>query len=949
MNRDVGNEMFSGVNPWSNFQGPNMGYLVEQYELYLQDPEKVDESLRQLFSKWGEPYIEEEGLEKAAPQEGVSPFLVIQKLEKFAKVMQFVQNIRKYGHLQAKIDPLEGPKKSKLLSPSFYGLSEADIREIPADLIVPEMKGKFWDGLQAVEYLLNVYTGSVGYEVEHLDLEEKKWLEAKIENEYGVKKFPEARKKELLKKLFDAEGFEQFLHKTYIGQKRFSVEGLETLVPAIDEIVELAAEHDVENVMIAMAHRGRLNVLAHVLGKPYEALLSEFQNTKWEINDPDYFEAMGHTLDVKYHLGATRKRNINGKTVNVTLANNPSHLEFVNAVIEGYTRAAQDDRSEKGPAKQDVNKAVPVVVHGDSAFSGQGIVYEVLNFAQTKAYHTGGTIHIIANNNIGFTTEPDEYKSTRYTTDSAKGYEIPVFHVNADDPEATMLVMQLAFEYRQKFNKDVIIDLIGYRRLGHNELDEPTPTNPLMYKKVKSHPTVTAVYSKKLIEENVLTEDIVKQVQTDTVNKLKEAHNRIDKTPGEVPSIAELQANATGDFPEVDTSVDKLTLAEVNKELLQWPDNIHVFRKLERILGRRLDAFEKKGKIDWGHAEALAFATILQDGTPIRITGEDTERGTFSHRNIVISDIETGEKYVPMQHLSGAKASFDVYNSTLSEAGVLGFEYGYSVIAPESLVLWEAQFGDFANGAQVIIDQFIAAGRAKWGEKSGMVLLLPHGYEGQGPEHSSARLERFLQLAAENNMTVANLSTSAQYFHILRRQAKLLKSDVIRPLVIMTPKSLLRNQEASSYIEEFTNGGFQPVIEQPGLGKEPEKVERVVFATGRLAVELSENLKEPDKFKWLDVIRVEELYPFPEKQISAILAKYKNLKEVVWAQDEPKNMGAWSYIAPRLQALLPNGLTVSYIGRPAMASPSEGSALVHKKEQQRIITATLTQEAIVNA
>ncbi|NCU16726.1 2-oxoglutarate dehydrogenase E1 component [Pallidibacillus pasinlerensis] len=939
----------NNANPWQFVHGPNLGYLIEQYELYLANPEQVDESLRALFAYWGEPFVEEQGQVTGGTEQAVSPSVIINKLNKLAKTLQYVQNIRKYGHLQAEINPLEKQSENELLSLNYYGLSEADVRELPVEVVVPELAGKFTNSLAAIQYLKQVYTSTIGYEVEHVPLEEQQWLHEKIENEYGQKQLSNSRKEELLKELYAAEGFEQFVHRMYVGQKRFSVEGLESLVPAINELVNQSAEQDVERVVIGMAHRGRLNVLAHVLGKPYEALLSEFQGTKWEINDPDYHETNGHTLDVKYHLGATRNRKVNGKNVRVSLANNPSHLEFVNAVVEGVARAVQDDRTNSGAPVQDVNKSLPVVVHGDSAFSGQGIVYEVLNFSQTEAYYTGGTVHIIANNNIGFTTESDETRSTRYSSDSAKGYEVPIFHVNADDPEAVLKVMQLAFEYRQTFHKDVVVDLIGYRRLGHNETDEPIPTNPIMYNKIKSHPTITTVYSEKLLNENALTQEKVKEIETATLNRLKEAHDAIDKEVKDVPTIAELQENIPNDFPKVDTTVDKATLTQIHEELLTWPEGFNVFKKLERILNRRNAAFDGSGKVDWGHAEALAFGAILHDGTPIRITGEDSERGTFSHRHVALRDVETGAKYIPLQHLSNAKASFAIHNSTLSEAGVLGFEYGYSIEAQDTLVLWEAQFGDFANGAQVLIDQFISAGRAKWGEKSGLVLLLPHGYEGQGPEHSSARLERFLQLAAENNMTVANLSTSAQYFHILRRQAKLLGTDEIRPLIIMSPKSLLRNQEASSFIEEFTNGEFQSIIEQPGLGTEPNKVERVVFSTGRLAIELAENLKEPENFPWLDVVRVEELYPFPKADISNLLSKYKNLKEIVWAQDEPQNMGAWSYIAPRLQELAPEGVKVCYVGRPAMASPSEGNGRTHKKEQERIVTTAITQKAIVNA
>ncbi|MCU9613005.1 2-oxoglutarate dehydrogenase E1 component [Caldibacillus lycopersici] len=932
-------------NPWHEFHGPNLGYLLEQYDLYLMNPNDVDESLRELFVKWGAPQADENtGVSTPSPQ-GLSPSYIVNKMKKLASVLTLAENIRSFGHLEANIFPLEEQAQTNLLTLAHYGLTEADVREIPVELICPDRAGRLADGLAAIEYLKQVYTGTIGYEVEHVDLSERAWLRNKIESDYYNQKFSSDRKTELLKKLYEAEGFEQFIHKTYIGQKRFSVEGLETMVPAVEELVALSAEEKIDNVVIAMAHRGRLNILAHVLQKPYEALFSQFQHSKWEIDDSDYSETVGSTGDVKYHLGAVKRRTINGNTVTVTLANNPSHLEFSGTVAEGYARAAQDDRSQKGYPSQDVTKALPVLIHGDAAFAGQGIVFEILNYAQTKAYYTGGTIHLIANNCIGFTTEMEDSRSTRYSSDPAKGYNIPVFHVNADDPEAAITTMQLAFDYRNTFHKDVLIDLIGYRRLGHNEMDEPRATSPLIYQKVDKHPTITAVYKNKLIAEKSITEEEIQQLEKATTEAFKAAYGKIDKTAEEVPSIAEMQKQGHYEFPTVDTSVDKATLEQINRELLKYPEGFHVFSKLKKILGRRLDVFEKKGKIDWGHGEVLAFATILKDGTPIRITGEDSERGTFSHRNIVLSDEKTGEKYSPLHTISTSNASFAVHNSTLSEAAILGFEYGYNVFAPETLVFWEAQFGDFANGAQVIIDQFIAAGKAKWGQTSGLVMLLPHGYEGQGPEHSSARLERFLQMAAENNWTVANLSSSAQYFHILRRQAALLKTKEIRPLVIMAPKSLLRNQAAGSYIEEFTNGSFQAVIEQPGLGTEPGKVERVVFCTGRLAVEIGGAFDEPKDYPWLDVVRVEELYPFPEKEIQSVLAKYKNLKEVIWVQEEPKNMGAWNYIAPRLQEIVPDSLKVSYIGRPEMSSPSEGDPSIHKKEQQRIISEALTKQA----
>ncbi|MEH7522759.1 2-oxoglutarate dehydrogenase E1 component [Bacillus sp. JJ1503] len=934
-------ETFSG-NPWSDFHGPNLGYLLEQYDLYLEDMTLVDESLRALFAKWGAPEMQDGNNAEQQPQQNVSPSLVLNKMKALVNVLKLAENIRAMGHLQADIYPLEKQEPTEMYSLSSYGLTENDVREIPVEMICPEMSGKLSDGLEAIQYLKEVYTGFVGVEIQHIEPEERKWLQSKIENGFLNNELTEDQKSDLLTNLYEAEGFEQFLQKTYVGQKRFSVEGLETLVPAINEIVALGAKDGMQDVMISMAHRGRLNVLANVLEKPYEAIFSQFQHSKWEPNDFDRNRTLSTTGDVKYHAGAKKKRKIKDKEINVTLAYNPSHLEIAGTVVEGYTRAAQEDRSEKGYPKQDVTKALAVLVHGDAAFPGQGVVAETLNYSSTVAYQTGGTIHIIANNRIGFTTESEDSRSTRYSSDMAKGFHIPIFHVNADAPEATLSVIRLAFEYRQTFNKDILIDLIGYRRLGHNEMDEPMATNPVMYQIVRKHPTITAVYKQQLLNEKSLTEEQIAAIETNTLANFAKAYENMDKNQEEIMDLEEILSLENKQVTKVDTTVDKASLTKINEELLEWPENFNVFGKLKKILERRLDVFNNKGKIDWAHAEALAFATILKDGTPIRLTGQDSERGTFSHRNIVLSDEKTGKKYSPMHTISTSNASFAIHNSVLSEAAILGFEYGYNVISPETLVLWEAQFGDFANGAQVILDQFISAGKAKWGQTSGIVMLLPHGYEGQGPEHSSARLERFLQLAAENNWSVANLSSSAQYFHILRRQAATLLTDEVKPLVLMAPKSLLRHASAAAYLEEFTNGEFQPIVEQPGLGKEPEQVERIVFTTGRLAVELSDTLTDVEQYNWLDIIRIEELYPFPEQEIKNLLKKYKNLKEVIWTQEEPKNMGAWTYIAPRLQQLIPNDIQVSYNGRPDMASPSEGDPLVHKKEQQRIINNVFT-------
>lgn len=924
----------NGVNPWADVKGPNMGYILEQYDLYSQDPSLVDKSFKELFDVWGNPEAMMDNEEQSSNH--ISMNVLLNKMRKLVSAVTLAENIRAYGHLEADIFPLEKQPSNELLNLTSYKLTEEDLKEIPAEFICNNNSVK--NGLEAINYLKEIYTSTIGFDIDHMDIQEKDWLKNKIESGNVSKEITNAEKEALFHSLLSAEGFEQFLGKTFVGQKRFSVEGLESLVPVMNEVINLSAKDDIENVLISMAHRGRLNVLTHVLEKPYEAIFSQFQHAKWENADPTLEMTEGATGDVKYHLGATKRKQIGDKKVTVSLANNPSHLEIAGTVIEGSTRAAQEVRTEKGYPKQDVSKAIAVLVHGDAAFTGQGVVTEILNYANTKAYSTGGTIHIIANNCIGFTTEPEDDRSTKHSSDIVKGFNVPIFHVNADDPEACLKVVQLAFEYRQTFHKDVLINLIGYRRLGHNEMDEPRSTSPLMYKLVDNHQTITAIYKEKLINERSLTDDKINEMANQVQHKLQRAYNHINQEKEPIRTTQDRHELYKSELPKIDTSVSKETLLTINNALLQWPEGFNVFGKLKKILNRRKDALENNKKVDFGHAETLAFASILKDGTPIRLTGQDSERGTFSHRNIVLSDEKTGEKYSPLHQLSSANASFAVHNSTLSEAAILGYEYGYNVFAKETLVLWEAQFGDFANGAQVIFDQFISSGREKWGQKSGLVMLLPHGYEGQGPEHSSARLERFLQLAAENNWTVANLSNSGNYFHILRRQAALLNTDDVRPLVIMSPKSLLRNASAGVYLEDLTEGKFEPIIKEPGLGRNPDHVKRLVLSTGRLAVELSDYVSEnKEAYDWLDMIRVEELYPFPAEKISEILSKYKNLEEIVWAQEEPKNMGAWSYMEPRLLSIAPKDVAVRYNGRPDMASPSEGDPLVHKEEQFRII------------
>ncbi|RFA33729.1 2-oxoglutarate dehydrogenase E1 component [Virgibacillus dokdonensis] len=921
------------VNPWKDVSSINLGYMMEQYQLYLEQKE-VAPSFRELFATWGPP------IDENTSNDAISTGDLIRKLTNVANAIQLSEDIRREGHVASDLYPLDAPKDANRFHLENYSLTPEDLQAIPASLLCSS-RDDLQDGLAAIEHLKQVYTGNIAFEMEHTNREEKKWFREKVERNHR-NDILRKEKLILLKQLLKAEGFEQFIQKMFMGQKRFSIEGLEAFVPLLNKAVELAAQSGVKDVILSMAHRGRLNVLTHVLDKPYEAMIAEFKHVFWGNDDPSLELLYGTTGDVKYHLGAMKTKQFNNQEITITLANNPSHLEFAGTVVEGYARAAQDNRSLPGYPIQNVTKAMPILVHGDAAFTGQGIVAEILNYANTTAYHTGGTIHVIMNNCIGFTTESEDDRSTLYPSDIAKGYHIPIIHVNADHPEECMRAIVLAYQYRQTFHKDVVIDLIGYRRLGHNEMDEPRATNPKMYQKIDNHPTVTALYGHRLIRERNVTEEEISLMKKNLWQDLQHAYDCMEQEDKQPPTLMELVATEEVKLPSIATSVDRAILKQLNDELLTWPSGFHVFHKLKKILQRRLEPFTGKRKIDWGHAEALAFAAILKEGTPIRLTGQDSERGTFSHRNLVLSDFQTGEKFCPMHALPSANASFAIHNSTLSEASILGFEYGYSVFSKDTLVFWEAQFGDFANGAQVIFDQFISAGKEKWGQTSGLVMLLPHGYEGQGPEHSSARMERFLQLAAENNWIVANVSTAGNYFHLLRKQAAILQSDTVRPLIVLSPKSLLRHPSASVYVEELTNGQFQPVIEQPGLGKRPERVKRVVFTTGRLAVELSDQLLEKEEMDWLDIVRIETLYPFPEWEIQEVIGKYDNVQEFVWVQEEPKNMGAWTYIAPRLQRLA-NGMQVRYIGRPEMASPSEGTPSVHKQEQQRIIQTALRE------
>jgi 2-oxoglutarate decarboxylase len=854
---------------------------------------------------------------------------------------------RTHGHLAARLDPLgTEPEGDPALDPEPLGLTPELMAQIPAKILRMWVPGATL--ADALPHLRETYCGTIAYEIEHIASHKQRvWLREKIESGTFRQPLTNDEQQTLLKRLVEVDALERFMHKAYLGQHQFSIEGLDVTVPMLDELIQLAAAHGGKEVVIGMAHRGRLNVLAHNLGRPYDTIFAEFEGAST-------LEAVttipqGGTGDVKYHHGTHGSYQLpDGETIQVNLESNPSHLEYVSAVVEGATRAAQTTR--KGPhAHQDTDAAVPIAIHGDASFPAQGVVAETLNLQALDGYQVGGTVHVITNNQIGFTTDPDDARSTRWASDLAKGFDVPIIHVNADDVSACMSAVRLAFAFRKEFGHDVLIDLIGYRRFGHNESDEPAYTQPEMYAKIKGHKRVAELWAERLIADGVVSREQVDQLAQGVWDNLTTLHQRLK---AKIAAAAENGGNGsgTGEYqldrspsPEVQTAVPAERLRELGMQLLRTPEGFTVHPKLVKQLERRRaalqehsEAGEEPARLDWAHAEALAFASLLTDGTPVRLTGQDTERGTFSQRHLVLHDAKTGQTVCPIQILPEALAPFELHNSPLSELACMGFEYGYSQEAPETLVLWEAQFGDFVNSAQVIVDQFIVSGLAKWGQTSRLTLLLPHGYEGSGPEHSSGRLERFLALAAEGNIRVANLTTPAQYFHMLRRQALIAKQ---RPLVIMTPKSLLRLPQASSDIAELAEDSrFQPVLAEPGVND--EQVTRLVLCTGKIYYDLVGHPDRQDN-EAVAVGRVELLYPFPEGQILKLIQRYPNLRELVWTQEEPRNMGARAHMFPRLMQILPEEMHFGYIGRPERASPGEGYPAAHAAEQSRIVRTAL--------
>lgn len=934
---------------WGKFYGPNLGYVEEQYDLYKRDAKAVDPSIKQLFDQYGAPVMADRIQTNGAVQ-AASVATSINDVKKMTSAMKLVEAVRRYGHLEADIYPVGKKKnrKSDLVDPKTYGLTDEDLINIPATWLWEEAPANVTNGLDVIRKLKQLYAGTITFEYDHVNNDdERKWLLDRIETGKVHLSLSNEQKEQLLERLAHVEGFEGFLQKTFVGQKRFSIEGLEVMVPMLDQIVKYATADKVENIMMGMAHRGRLSVLAHVLGKPFDKIFSEFHTSPDKELIPSEGSMginYGWTGDVKYHFGATTElKDGDEVSTRITLAHNPSHLEFVNPVVEGFTRAAQDDRSEKGYPKQNVDKAFSVLIHGDAAFIGEGVVAETLNLSGLNGFKTGGTLHIIANNLVGYTTNQEDGRSTRYASDLAKGFEIPIIHVNADDPIACASSVKLAYEYRKTFKKDVLIDLVGYRRYGHNEMDEPRTTQPELYYDIDNHPTAANVFASVLKESGVIKDETFKKIADQVESHLRSIYDSMkENRTGDIEAKPMPKALTNG-LDRFETAVPLDQLKALNKGLLQRPEGFTGFKKLEKILKRRENVLEEGNKADWGAGEALTYASILADGIPIRLTGQDTERGTFAHRHMVLHDVKTHDAYCTLHGLGEAKASFDIRNSPLSEAGVLGFEYGYSVQSPNTLVIWEAQFGDFANAAQVIFDQFISSSRAKWGEKSNMVMLLPHGYEGQGPEHSSARLERFLQLAAENNWIVANVTSSAQFFHLMRRQAALRGREEARPLILMSPKSLLRNQRVASEAKEFSEGKFEALRSDPVL-KISNKATRLLIGSGKVMVDIEEAMgKSEQNFDWLRVLRLEQIYPFPQAALAVILEELPNVEEIVWVQEEPKNMGAWDYADDYLRDLLKDGQVLRYIGRPDRSSPAVGEPNIHKTEQSLIIQAAINQ------
>ncbi len=902
-------------------QGAESGlFLKEVYELLLGSRDFY----KQIFDDLKVPLRPLEWKTDYSPGT-FSSTLNTEEIEKQARILQLINLYRVRGHLVASLDPLGShcPYHGEL-DPSNYKLTLWDLdREF--------ITGGF-GGLQTaplrkiIDILQQTYCDKIGVEYMHIQLpEEKLWLQDKMEPVRNKPEWDAEQQKSILKKLIIAESFEHFVHNKFIGHKRFSLEGSETVIPVLDLLLNEASGQNLLEVVLGMAHRGRLNVLTNIVGKSYESIFSEFE----DIQDPESIEGSG---DVKYHLGASGKyRTKNGKGISVSIASNPSHLEWVNPVVEGIVRAKQTRLDDS----KDHKKILPVLIHGDAAFAGQGVVAETLNLSQLSGYRTGGTIHLIINNQIGFTTMPEEARSSVYATDVAKMIQAPIFHVNGDDPEAALWVTKLAFEYRQMFKKDVVIDLFGYRRHGHNEGDEPGFTQPLLYEKIKDHPSVMKLYTETLLKRKIVNQEEIDKMISEIQDQLTMAFDSIKRKASSFKAdmpLAVSKEKIAAIHPVSETAISEDLLIKIVAGSTQLPKDFNIHPKLKKFIEKRSELIEGKSDADWAFAESLAFGSLLCEGTPVRLSGQDSVRGTFSQRHLAFTDIQSGEEYFYLNHIVPDQAKIEALDSLLSEAAVLGFEYGYSSADPLALVLWEAQFGDFANSAQVIIDNFIVCSYEKWQLPNSLVMLLPHGFEGQGPEHSSARLERFLNLCAQNNMQVCNISTPAQYFHVLRRQ---IKSAVRKPLIIMTPKSLLRHPDAKSKKEDFISGAFREVMDDESLA-DKTKIKRTLITSGKVYYDLAK-YRSDNKIKDTAIIRLEQFYPFPYKAMKAILDSFNNTEKIIWVQEEPRNMGAWTFLSTRVQDDIFKGLKVQYAGRPEGASPAVGSYKISMQQQRDLI------------
>ncbi len=900
----------------------NLGLVEEYHQRWRNDPDSVDESWRNFFEGYelgSTPSTAEREPPGAAPAQ-----------EAVKAVTRLVDAYREMGHILADLDPLKltpQQQTDEQLDLAAFGLSEADMDQVFYSKLGENQSCTL---RQLLAILRETYCRTIGVEFMHIrNLEVRRWLLERMEPTRNRPHFDIKKKRRIIYKLNAAELFETFLHKNFVGQKRFSLEGGEMLIPLLDAIIERAGTYGVLEMVMGMPHRGRLNVLANILHKPYGLIFSEFEG-----NMPETVAGDG---DVKYHLGFSADHVTQDKqhTVHLTLTPNPSHLEAVSPVVEGRMRAKQ--RRNKDVTRR---LGVPVLIHGDAAFAGQGLVAETLNLSQLPGYRTGGTIHIVVNNQIGFTTSPSEGRSTRYCTDVAKMLEVPIFHVNGEDPEAVLFVGELAMDFRQTFGQDVVIDMVCYRRHGHNEGDEPGFTQPLMYENIRNRISIRELYTEQLVMAGELLSKEAETIAETFADKMQEVFEEV-KTRGVEPRTIP-PGYATGpwsnftpqySFDPVDTGVSYDKLNAITAVAANPPASFTPNHKLTRIFQARVKTMEARGGVDWAFAESLAFGSLLLEDTPVRLSGQDSRRGTFSQRHSVLIDQQTGQPWIPLNNLEPGQAQFCVYDSLLSEAAVLGFDYGYSLDEPFMLIMWEAQFGDFANGAQVIIDQFIASAESKWGRGSGLVMLLPHGYEGQGPEHSSARLERFLQLCAEDNIQVAVPSTPAQYFHMLRRQVR---RNFRKPLIVMTPKSLLRHKQAVSPVDQLVVGRFHDVLDDPDA---PKGARRLLLCSGKVYYDLLAKRQEVGKEREVAIVRLEQPYPWPADELKAIFARYPSVRDWVWVQEESQNMGAWNFVAPRLAELM--GFPFQYVGRDASASPATGSKLVHDREQSELVEAAI--------